>query len=107
MCQNIVKNSNKMIKTNESNPTEKRIKLLNVFILIEEIPMGRKLKTTPESEKFDIAMGGKSESESDEESYKSKYETKGQELKLMTPKQMITRLPILLAQLKAGHNSKN
>ena len=28
----------------------------------------------------------------------------GQELKILTPKQMITRLPILLAQLKAGKN---
>ena len=27
-------------------------------------------------------------------------------LKIMTPKQMITRLPILLAQLKAGNNSQ-
>ena len=29
----------------------------------------------------------------------------GQGLKLLTPKQMITRLPILLAQLKSGNNS--
>ena len=27
-------------------------------------------------------------------------------LKIMTPKQLITRLPILLAQLKAGNNSE-
>ena len=31
---------------------------------------------------------------------------RGQELKILTPKQMITRLPILLAQLKAGNNSQ-
>ena len=31
---------------------------------------------------------------------------KGQGLKILTPKQMITRLPILLAQLKAGNNSQ-
>ena len=31
---------------------------------------------------------------------------KGQGLKIMTPKQTITRLPILLAQLKAGNNSQ-
>ena len=30
----------------------------------------------------------------------------GQGLKEMTPKQMITRLPILLAQIKAGSNSE-
>ena len=33
-------------------------------------------------------------------------EQKGQELKILTPKQMITRLPILLAQVKAGNNSR-
>ena len=31
---------------------------------------------------------------------------KGQGLKIMTPKQMITRLSILLAQIKAGNNSQ-
>ena len=30
----------------------------------------------------------------------------GQGLKIFTPQQMITRLPILLAQLKAGNNSQ-
>ena len=30
----------------------------------------------------------------------------GQGLKILTPKQMIIRLPILLAQLKAGNNSQ-
>ena len=30
----------------------------------------------------------------------------GQGLKILTPKQMITRLPILLVQLKAGNNSQ-
>ena len=31
---------------------------------------------------------------------------RGQGLKILTPKQMITRLPILSAQLKAGNNSQ-
>ena len=30
----------------------------------------------------------------------------GQRLKILTPKQMIIRLPILLAQLRAGNNSE-
>ena len=30
----------------------------------------------------------------------------GQGLKILTPQQMITRLPIILAQLKAGNNSQ-
>ena len=36
--------------------------------------------------------------------YKTKQdETKGTELKILTPKQMFQRLPIALAQEKAGH----
>ena len=40
--------------------------------------------------------------------YKSKQnETKGNGLKILTPKQMLQRLPIALAQVKAGNNSEN
>ena len=34
-------------------------------------------------------------------------ETKGKRLKILTPKQMLQRLPIALAQVKAGNNSEN
>ena len=33
--------------------------------------------------------------------------TKGKGLKILTPKQMPQRLPIALAQVRAGNNSKN
>ena len=33
--------------------------------------------------------------------------TKGTEPKILTPKQMLQRLPIALAQVKAGNNSEN
>ena len=40
--------------------------------------------------------------------YKSKQnETKRKGLKILTPKQMLQRLPIPLAQVKAGNNSEN
>ena len=40
--------------------------------------------------------------------YKSKQnDTKGVGLKVQTPKQMLERLPIALAQVKAGNNSEN
>ena len=40
--------------------------------------------------------------------YKSKQnETKGTGLKILTPKQMLQRLPIALAQVKAGNNSES
>ena len=40
--------------------------------------------------------------------YNSKHsETKGTGLKMLTPKQMLQRLPIALAQVKAGNNSES
>ena len=40
--------------------------------------------------------------------YESKQnETKGKGLKIPTPKQMLQRLPIALAQVKAGNNSES
>ena len=40
--------------------------------------------------------------------YDSKQnETKGKRLKIITPKQMLQRLPIALAQVKAGKNSES
>ena len=34
-------------------------------------------------------------------------ETKGRGLKILSPKQMLQRLPVALAQVKAGNNSEN
>ena len=40
--------------------------------------------------------------------YRSKQnESKGKGLKILTPKQMLQRLPVALAQVKAGNNSEN
>ena len=41
-----------------------------------------------------------------EESSEKRGKTKGQGLKILTPQQMLSRLLISLAQLKAGNNSK-
>ena len=41
-----------------------------------------------------------------EESAKQKRKHKGHGLKILTPQQMLSRLPISLAQLKAGNNSQ-
>ena len=41
-----------------------------------------------------------------EESAKQRRKKKGQGLKILTPDQMLSRLPISLAQLKAGNNSE-
>ena len=40
--------------------------------------------------------------------FEAKHEaTKGKGLKILTPKQMLQRLPISIAQVKAGNNSEN
>ena len=41
-----------------------------------------------------------------EKSASEKRNQQGQELKILTPNQMLSRLPISLAQLKAGNNSE-
>ena len=68
-----------------------------------------KRDTDSEDEKFDIAQGGEDIGDLpplEKEEDAAKRQQKGQGLKIMTPKQMIVRLPILLAQLKAGNNSQ-
>ena len=64
-----------------------------------------------EGEKLDIAPGGEDikditplEDEKDAEKRQGKLIGLG--LKIMIPKQMITRLPIFLAHKKAGNNSQ-
>ena len=43
-----------------------------------------------------------------DENYNAKQnETNGKGLKILTPKQMLQRLPIALSQVKAGNNSEN
>ena len=38
---------------------------------------------------------------------KAKNKTRGKRLKILTPKQLLQRLPIALAQVKAGNNSES
>ena len=38
---------------------------------------------------------------------KKKNENEGKGIKILTPKQMLQRLPISLAQVKAGNNSES
>ena len=42
-----------------------------------------------------------------EAKYKAKNKTSGKGLKVLTPKQMLQRLPIALVQVKAGNYSQN
>ena len=64
-----------------------------------------------EDEKFDTATGGDDDIRTSVMETISKLGDKeepeiGKELKIITPKQMITRLPMLLAQKQAGNDSQ-
>ena len=80
-----------MKKDGTPNPTGKMKKIFYDLDYAVFGVFGPKL----ESEKLNVAMGKKSDEEK-----------KGQGLKIMTPKQMILKLAILLAQLKARNNSE-
>ena len=59
-----------------------------------------------ENRKFKIEENGKIIDIGDRIVYFNQLEQKGKGLKLLTPNQMLSRLPISLAQLKAGNNSE-
>ena len=57
-----------------------------------------------DDEKLDATNMPKLESEESAAEQRKKYEGKG--IRILTPEQMLSRLPISLAQLKAGNNSQ-
>ena len=78
---------------------------------LEPIPEESEEQTISEEEKIYTATGEEDIGdppplETEEEAEKRQGKTTGKGLKILTPQQMITRLPILLAQLKAGNNSQ-
>ena len=94
-------------KLNKLKPTESRKKSLPIFKQLEEIFMGSKA---------DDEVDDESDDKSDDETYMPELESKesaaqrreqeGQGLKILIPQQMLSRLPISLAQLKTGNNSQ-
>ena len=74
--------------------TRSQAKIIHIILLLKEIWSDRQPNTTdmPELES--------------EESAAERRNQQGQGLKILTPDQMLSRLPITLAQLKAGNNSQ-
>ena len=60
----------------------------------------------PENRKFKIEENEKIIDFVERIVYFNQPEQKGKGLKILTPNQMLSRLPISLAQLKAGNNSE-
>ena len=75
---------------------EKVVKIL----LLTEIPKPKKKKPDEEPNITDMSEL----EESDESAAQKEQSAKG--LKILTPNQMLSRLPIALAQLNVGNNSK-
>ena len=97
-----------------------QINVLNILFMVNEIFTGdsesvevnkegnfeifkEKLDKEKQESKEQLDTGDKLESE---ESAAKRRNQQGQELKILTPDQMLSRLPITLAQLKAGNNSE-
>ena len=77
--------------------TRSQAKIVEILSLLKEIP---KLK------KFDEQLDTKNISELEsEESAVERRNKQGQQLKILTPDQMLSRLTITLAQVKARNNS--
>ena len=90
---NIVSDVNAII--NKLTITRNQEKMVKIMSLLKEIP---KLDEKPDTKDMP-------ELES-EESASERRNQQGQGLKILTPNQMLSRLPITLAQLKAGNNSQ-
>ena len=68
--------------------------------------MKKLIENVPEDKKLMIEENRKIINVVDNVFYFNQLEQKGQELKILTPNQMLGRSPITLAQLKAGNNSE-
>ena len=68
--------------------------------------MKKNIKKVPENRKFKTEENGKIIDIVDRIVYFNQLEQKAKGLKILTPNQMLSRLPISLAQLKAGNNSE-
>ena len=83
---------------NKSIITRNQEKMVKIMSLLKEIPKPKKLNEEPNTTDM-------RELES-EESAAERRNKLGEDLKILIPDQMFSRLPITLAQLKAGDNSQ-
>ena len=110
MYNSIANGANKL---NRLKPTKPREEMLPIFKQLQEIFMGPKAddetnyelaNNEAENEQPDTADVSDLESE---EPVKQRGKQKAEGLKILTPQQMLSRLPISLPQLETGNNSEN
>ena len=92
----------KKLRETEGERNEDRV------YLIKEVlnRMKKAIKKWPENKKFMIEENEKIINIVERILYFNKLDQSRQGLKILTPNQMLSRLPITLAQLKAGNNSE-
>ena len=107
-----------MIKNSQIKYSETKNKKNNILKKLNEVKMGNKTieqrQTISNLEKFCKSreevvnfFRGYIEMLSDANYDARRNETEGKGLKILTPKEMLQRLPIALAQVKAGNNLEN
>ena len=87
------------IKNNQIKFSEVENKQNNFLTKLNEVKMGKKLSNKKKRDYIEML--------SDANYNARKNESKGKRLKILTPKQMLQRLPTTLAQVKAGNNSES
>ena len=100
--------------TNHQNPNDMYKKLRNTegkknddqVYLIKEVLNKMKKKNVPDNNTFVIEENEKIINIVDSILYFNQLEQQGSGSKILTPNQMLSRLPITLAQLNAGNNSE-
>ena len=93
---------NKKLREAEGEWNEERVFLIRKVLnkmkrIIENVPENRKFMTEENEEIINIV---------ERILYFNQLDQSGKGLKILTPNQMLGRLPIALAQLKAGNNSE-
>ena len=68
--------------------------------------MKKAIKNVPENKTFKIEYNKKIINIVERIFYLNQLDQSGKDLEILTPNQMLSRLPITLAQLKAGNNSE-
>ena len=91
-------------KLRETKGKENEGKVYSIKEILDKIK--NEIKNVPENKKFVIELNGEIINIVERILYFNQLEQQGLGLKILTPNQMLSRLPITLAQLKAGNNSE-
>ena len=98
----------KLINTVSNITEKKRInnEIKSIEFVLNDVASDKNVSYSDGDSKQDFSDSEFSDSNNKQDFFDSDSNTKGSGLKILTPNQMLSRLPITLAQLKAGNNSE-